>query len=265
MSNKIRYALSGAIIAGAVGTVGYQSNWFSSRNAVTKYATAHTTVVSNKHLSSQKREAIASLIMKQTHASEGLTKQGFVSVPTVGILQPIFDNAYSNKGLNAGANYANRSAVDPTGQNKPVMGDGNYGLASHNFNDGKTGFSALQENLNNDAPYLVNGELKGSNWLNGQSVYLANDDNVFEYRITGQDLVRKDTTEVLNPTSYAKTTIISCLFPSTEYRIITNATLKNKWSWETVPDKVATYFDLAVQKTNAHANWFNPGEEEGNN
>ena len=82
--------------------------------------------------------------MKQTHANEGLTKQGFVSVPTVGILQPIFNNAYTNGGLNAGANYANRSEVDPDGKNKPKMGVGNYGLASHNFNDGITGFSALQ-------------------------------------------------------------------------------------------------------------------------
>ena len=74
-------------------------------------------------------------------------------------------------------------------------------------------------------------------------------------------VVKKGTVSVLNPTNQAKATIITFLFPSTDYRIITNASLVNSWNWQDVPDKVANYFDLTVQKTNAHANWYNPGTE----
>lgn len=171
MSNKLRYSLTGMLILGTIGTIGYKNNWLAVHDSVARYQSEHTPVVSNNHLSISKRESIVERLMKQTHANEGLTKQGFVSMPTVGILQPIFDNSYTNVGLNAGANYTNRSEVDPDGKNKLKMGVGNYGLASHNFNDGITGFSVLQEKLNDDAPYLQDGQLKGSDWLNGQHVY----------------------------------------------------------------------------------------------
>jgi Sortase (surface protein transpeptidase) len=262
---NIRYVLSIVLIVVMVCVLGYQYNWFSSRNAIVKYQTEHTVITSNKHLSLHKRSAIAEKLMYQTQANEGLTKQGFVSIPSVGILQPIFDDAYSTKGLNAGANIANRSQTDPEGKIKPQMGEGNYGLASHNFNDGKTGFSALQQYLNKDEPYLINGKEGSDKWLNGKAVYLANGSKIYKYKITGQTTVTKDDVAVLNPSSTAKVTIISCLFPSTDYRIITNAKLNKTWNWKTAPDQVVTYFDLTMQKTNAHASWFNPGEEEGVN
>lgn len=209
------------------------------------------------------RQKIAQMVMRQ--AQKGLEKQGFVAIPSRYILLPIYNDAYTNQGLDAGADYANRSGVDPLGQQKPVMGQGNYGLAGHNFNDGKTGFSALQESNNRNAPYLKNGRLKGSSWLTGKSVILANATGLYEYEITGQTTVDKTDVNVLNPTDQPSLTIISCLFPSTQYRIVTHAVFKKHESWQAAPQKLIRMFNLRVQNTNAHVNWWNPGVEEGAN
>lgn len=115
-------------------------------------------VDTKKKISLVDRNKIRKQLMRKTQT--GLQKQGFISIPVVGILEPIFDNAYSERGLRAGANYANRTQLVPDGEQVPVMGKGNYGLASHNFDDGLTGFSGLQQNYQDDSPYLVNGKRK---------------------------------------------------------------------------------------------------------
>ena len=267
MEKLIRRVVPAVLVGGVVagGYYGYQENTLNIRGTIQREELKQRVKVSNEKITQPERQAIVDRVMKETHRDEGLHKQGFVSMPLLGILQPIFDNAYSEVGLDAGANYANRTVDDPDGDQVPVMGQGNYGLASHNFNDGKTGFSALQERLNQDAPYLVDGQLKGSDWLNGQPIYMANRSGIYEYKVTGQSLVNKGDTDVLRQTQSPQLTIISCLFPSTQYRIITKASLDKKWEWHNAPDKVVHYFDLTVQKTNAHASWFNPGEEEGVN
>lgn len=145
------------------------------------------------------------------------------------------------------------------------MGQGNYGLAAHNFNDGVTGFSGLQQVINQNAPYISNGQLKGSSWLNGTSVLLANNKGLYQYEITGQDTVKNTDVSVLDPTKNAQLTIISCLFPSTQYRIITHADLKHTYTWENAPQSVVSRFNLQVYNTNARVSWWNPGVEEGAN
>lgn len=217
----------------------------------------------NSDYSLSDRQRIAKMVMR--NASTGYLKQGFVAIPTRSILLPIYNDAYSTGGLNQGANYANRSAEDPNGTHIPVMGQGNYGLAAHNFNDGHTGFSSLQENRNQNAPYLQNGRTGSSTWLRGQKVYLANGTQIYTYTITGQDLVEPSNVSVLNATKQAELTIISCLFPNTNYRIITHATLSGSTTWANASNQTVGYFDLTKQATNAHANWFNPGTEEGAN
>lgn len=203
--------------------------------------------------------------MVMRDASKGLEKQGFVAIPSQNILLPIYNDAYSEKGLNAGANYANRSAVDPEGSKVPIMGQGNYGLAAHNFNDGHTGFSALQQSTNHDSPYLVNGQLKGSSWLNGKTILMANNKGIYRYVITGQTAVSSSQVSVLNPTRQPELTIISCLFPSTDFRIITRAKLRTTYTWRQAPSKYVSEFNLKVRNTNAHVDWWNPGVEEGAN
>ncbi|WP_237667663.1 class A sortase [Weissella confusa] len=231
MSKLIRRVVPAVLVGGVVagGYYGYQENTLNILGTIQHEELKQRVKVSNEKINLSDRQAIVNRMMKETHRAEGLHKQGFVSMPSLGILQPIFDNAYSEVGLDAGANYANRTADDPDGKQVPVMGQGNYGLASHNFNDGKTGFSALQERLNQDAPYLVDGELKGSDWLNGQPIYMANRSGIYEYKVTNQILVNKGDTNVLRQTQSPQLTIISCLFPSTQYRIITKASLDKLW------------------------------------
>ena len=252
------------IILCSISYICYQQNWFDVHNKIVQEIRSHRVVVDdNKKMSLAGRNRIRQRLMRETQA--GLKKQGFVSIPVVGILEPIFNDAYSEKGLQAGANYANRSSVDPTGKQVPVMGQGNYGLASHNFDDGLTGFSGLQQNYQDDSPYLVNGQKKNNNWLNNQAIYLANSDGIFEYRIKQQRLVKADDVSLLDPSQKSQVTIITCLFPSTEYRIITIGQLKKSYTWAKAPGRIINYFDLTKQKTNAHVDWYNPGVEEGVN
>ena len=253
------------VILGSIGYVGYQQNWFGIHNQIVQEIRSRKVQVDDRHkkIYLNKRQQIKQRLMRETQP--GLKKQGFVSVPTVGILEPVFNDAYSEKGLQAGANYANRSREDPTGQKIPVMGQGNYGLASHNFDDGLTGFSGLQQNYQDDEPYLVNGRRQTNDWLNHKAIYLANDDGIYEYRIKQQRLVKSDDVRVLDETKQPQVTIITCLFPSTSYRIITTGYLKHSYSWKKAPNQVMQYFDLTKQKTNAHADWYNPGVEEGVN
>lgn len=154
MEKLIRRVVPAVLVGGVVagGYYGYQENTLNIRGTIQREELKQRVKVSNEKITQPERQAIVDRVMKETHRDEGLHKQGFVSMPLLGILQPIFDNAYSEVGLDAGANYANRTVDDPDGDQVPVMGQGNYGLASHNFNDGKTGFSALQERLNQDAP-----------------------------------------------------------------------------------------------------------------
>lgn len=256
--------LLSVIILYSISYICYQQNWFDVHNKIVQEIRSHRVVVDdNKKMSLVDRKRIRQRLMRETQTD--LKKQGFVSIPVVGILEPIFNDAYSEKGLQAGANYANRSQVDPTGKQVPVMGQGNYGLASHNFDDGLTGFSGLQQNYQNDSPYLVDGRRQKSNWLNKQAIYLANSDGIFEYRIKQQRLVKADDVSVLDPSQKAQVTIITCLFPSTAYRITTIGQLKKSYTWDKAPGHIINYFDLTKQKTNAHVDWYNPGVEEGVN
>lgn len=219
-------------------------------------------------MSKQVRLKIKKMVMR--NAQPGFKKQGFVSIPSVNILEPIYNDAYSAKGLSIGAAVANRSEEDPSGTKMPVMGKGNYGLAAHNFNDGKSGFSPLQEVLNQAKPYLIwhadkTATLAGSDWLNDKHVYLAGPNGVFDYKIVSQKTVSKTQVSVLNQSKDGKLTIISCLFPDTAYRIITTAKLDEKYTWTNAPASVVQNFDLRQHNTNTYAGWYVGGVEEGAN
>lgn len=252
------------IILCSISYIFYQQNWLDVHNKIVQEIRSHKVVVDdNRKMSLIDRNKIRQRLMRETQM--GLKKQGFVSIPVVGIFEPIFNDAYSEKGLQAGANYANRNRIDPTGKQVPIMGQGNYGLASHNFDDGLTGFSGLQQNYQDDSPYLVNGQKKNNNWLNNQAIYLANSEGIYEYRIKQQRLVKADDVSLLDPSQKSQVTIITCLFPSTAYRIITIGQLKKSYTWAKAPGHIINYFDLTKQKTNAHVDWYNPGVEEGIN
>lgn len=208
------------------------------------------------------RRQIRNLIMKQTHP--GLSKKGIISIPSIKILLPVFNSAYSKSGLKAGANFANKSEVDPYGKSQVKLGKGNVGIAAHNFNDGKTAFSALQQNKNRDYPYIYHHHILVNNWLNGNLVYVANANGIYVYKISRQELVSKYDVSILNTTKVPQLTLITCLYPNDHYKIVTKAFLIKKYNWQTAPDKAICPVDLMHKKTNAHVFWWNPGKEEGN-
>ncbi|QOG10914.1 class A sortase [Leuconostoc sp. LN180020] len=245
----------------------YQKNVLNVSDQIRDVVRKNNRAKTNRLIAQDKTSVteIKAMVMREAQKYHQLKKQGFVSIPNQSILLPIYNDAYSNTGLNAGANYANRSQDDPQGEKLPIMGQGNYGLAAHNFNDGHTGFSGLQESTNHDKPYFENGQLKKSCWLNGADVLLANNLGIYRYVIDGQDTVKETDTKILNATQTPKLTIISCLFPAVKYRIITNAKLVNTYTWSHAPKKYIDQFNLKIQTTNAHVNWYNPGVEEGAN
>lgn len=203
-------------------------------------------------------ERIRHQVMRPTHHKEGLSKQGFVSIPAVGILLPIFNQAYSRAGLAAGADYI--AVKDQT----PTMGQGNYALAAHNYDDGRTGFSPLQQYLNKNEPYLVDGKAQEDHWLDQQFIYLANDSGIYAYQIVKQFIVGMDNVHVLEDSEKPTVMIITCLYPNDFYRIVTVGNIKATYTWQNVPDTILNYFDLQVQSTNAYGKQ-NPGIEEGTN
>lgn len=254
------------LLISSLGIFAYHSNVLGIKNLWAKQQVAsQKKVVKKQAQKSVERLAVEKMVMRDQDTQDAFTKIGFVAIPDVSILLPIYNDAYSVTGLNLGADYANKSADDPDGEKEPVMGQGNYGLAAHNFNDGKTGFSALQEKLDENAPYLVDGQTGTSDWLKNKPVYLANADGIYEYRITEQTTMVPTDVAVLNQTPNAQLTIISCLFPNINYRIITHADFVKHYSWQSAPKQMVGYFNLQVQNTNARADWFNPGTEEGAN
>ncbi|AEJ23440.1 sortase (surface protein transpeptidase) [Weissella koreensis KACC 15510] len=268
LHRKTTFVLTTAIllIVGGVGVTAYNADIFDVQAWVTQHRNQYESKqVQKKAVIKVDRTQIKKMVMRDQNKTDKFEKVGFVAIPSQAILLPIYNDAYSVDGLNLGADYANRYAQDPLGKNIPVMGQGNYGLAAHNFNDGKTGFSGLQEDLNNDAPYLVNGQLGESDWLNGQFVYMANEKGIYRYTITNQVAKEETASDVLAPTEKSTLTIVSCLFPTISKRIITQADLTKSYTWEQAPDKIVGYFNLKVQNTNARADWFNPGTEEGAN
>lgn len=265
---KTAIGLSGSLVLLTGFYYGYTTNRLGIKNQVTKEVTRNVVNLVPKELVIKKNERIriAKQIMRETQVHEGIQKQGFISIPKCGILLPIFDNENDYKGLDFGAVYANRSAEDVNGKKKPIFGESNYCLASHNFNDGLTGFSPLQEIISSDYPYLVNGTKSESKWLNGEKIYLANEEMVYEYTIDRQFIVNKTDISVLNSSNTPKVTIITCLYPSDQYRIITSATLTNQYSINSAPTEVINLFDLEKQKTNVYKKFdFNKGIEEGVN
>ncbi|MCO0831650.1 class A sortase [Fructobacillus sp. W13] len=226
--------------------------WVSGQPATSWFKTAPKKVLTQKPgtYSKKQRQEIADAVSREDQKGLGLNKQGYVAMPKLSILMPIYDNAFSKVALDKGANTS-----QDKGQAVPVMGQGNYTLAAHNWDNGYTGFSALQEKLKQNAPYEdAAGHLGTSSWLNGEYIYLANKNGIYRYKIVGQSTVDQDDGTVLSPderiNNKAKLTIVTCLFPDTTKRIITSAEYTDYHSWDKAKSAEVALFDLKKQKTN---------------
>lgn len=225
--------------------------WIQSQPATSKVKQTTNKVLTQKQgkYSKKERQELKAAVAKQDQQGLNLSKQGYVAIPKLSILLPIYDNAYSKVALDKGANTVQKDGP------VPVMGQGNYTLAAHNWDNGYTGFSALQQKLKQNEPYEdSNGKIGTSDWLNGTKIYLANQNGIYTYKVTGQTTVDQNDGSVLNPEDRidgkAKLTIVTCLFPDTTKRIITNAKYSDFVSWDKAKSDELGYFDLQKQKTN---------------
>lgn len=248
MSKWLRWIIALLLLVVALVCAGIWVEHQPTMSPVKQFSKQLTTTSDNNSLSKGQRDKLAQAVMKDDQKGANLNKQGFVAMPSLSILMPVYDNAYSLAALDLGANTANKGTPVPT------MGEGNYTLAAHNWDNGYTGFSAMQQHINQDAPYLVDGKMGGSDWLNGKQIYLANAKGIYTYTVKNQTTVDQNDVSVLDVdarlNNKAKLTIITCLFPNTDYRIITNAQYTDFDSWQSAPSKLVSQFDTSKHKTN---------------
>lgn len=225
----------GLAIGTVIGTGGY---YLYSQNVgnVRQHVVDHQRAVTVDDQTVPDRNTVRDQVVKNDYEKRGWQRLGTIAMPKLSIRLPIYNQPYNAAALKIGAQQIkarkDKTEVDTT------IGTGNFILAAHNYADGKTMFSALQQMANKDAPYLVNNQPGHNAWLNDAKIYLANDRGVYEYRIDDQYTVKKDDLSVLQNTDDAVLNIVTCLYPSDEYRIITHARLVKQWDWQTVPDHV---------------------------
>lgn len=167
---------------------------------------------------------------------------GTVAIPDINICLPVYDQPYNSQALSRGAQQlksVNASKIEVDN----AMGSGNFILVAHNYNDGKSMFSPLQQYINKDAPYLVNGRPAEDHWIDGMNVFMANDKGVYKYKIISQKTISATDTSVRRDSEEPELNIITCLFPSDTYRIDTRAKLVKQWSWNNAPNSALKPFD----------------------
>lgn len=224
----------GLAVGAAIGSGGYYL-YMQDVGNVRQRVVNHQRAVTVDDQTVPNRNAVRDQAVKNDYEQRGWQRLGTIAIPKLSIRLPIYDQPYNAAALKIGAQQIKarkaKTEIDTT------IGTGNFILAAHNYADGKTMFSALQQMANKDAPYLVNDQLGHNDWLNGSKLYLANDRGVYEYRIDDQYTVKKDDLNVLQNTDDAVVNIVTCLYPSDEYRIITHASLVKQWDWQTVPNR----------------------------
>lgn len=184
--------------------------------------------------------------LASTNDVSKLQKRGLISVPSVGIFEPIYNDAYSNYGLKYGANQV----MNNQATSLPNFGINNVVIASHNYSDGKTGFSPLQQNVNRNDPYITNGIAQTNKWLNNKPIYLANSQGVYVYKITEQYIAKLSNRQPLNQSKHAELTLLTCLEPNDSFRLITKAKLIEAYPWDKAPNKIINYFNPKINKMN---------------
>lgn len=157
--------------------------------------------------------------------------EGTVIIPQLSIRENIYSQD-DQQALNKGAEHLANNGI------QFALGQGNLVLAAHNYNDSKSRFSRLQENSNQDYPYLVCNKKGSDSWLNGTIIFIANSKNIFVYQVDDQKTVKADDTNVLDQSNLNELTLITCLFPSDQYRIITHAKQIHAYTWEKTPQSI---------------------------
>lgn len=185
------------------------------------------------------KEEVSKVQETVVDSPDGLQKVGEIAVPKIGILMPIYNQPYNKKALEEGS----QQMATISGQTS-TLGVNNFIVVGHNYTDGHSAFSALQENLNQDQPYLQKGQKSSDDWLNGQQIYVADKNNIYDFQIDRQYLIDESDQRVLQDSKQAEINLITCLEPSDQYRIVTHGVLKQKWNWKQAPLNIVDYFNL---------------------
>lgn len=242
-SKKIIIAIILAMLwIGSIGFFLYSINAFNWRSQIVKQTRAPIrTAQSADTKTIQKIKALAS-----DNDVNKLQKRGLISIPSIGIFEPVYNDAYSDYGLKYGANQV----MNNNATTLPDFGVNNLVIASHNYSNGKTGFSPLQQNVNRNDPYIINGIAKTNHWLDSKPVYLANSQGVYVYQITEQHIAKLSNREPLNQSKHAELTLLTCLEPNDSFRLITKAKLTEAYPWNKAPKTIINYFNPEINQMN---------------
>lgn len=243
----------------------YQANIFDVKETIVRVKRKNIILKINieevkEPMTNIKRKRIHSDLVKPTQTNK--LRQGYISIPSLNILLPIFGDAYDPIALSSGANIFPSGTDGKETLQEQLKKYSVVVLAAHNYNDGVTAFSPLQEHINHNEPYLIDGEIFNNNWLKGRKIYIATSQNVYEYELGTQYLIDGNDLSITNTDTEWPLKLITCLYPSDKYRIVTPAKFINIYTWETVPTDILYLFDLSKQTTNIYNTQF-PGEEEG--
>lgn len=144
-----------------------------------------------------------------------------IAIPELGINMPIV-KGLDNIGLYYGAG---------TTKENQVMGQGNYGLASHHV----FGIQGATNLLFSPLEYAKNG----------QKIYLTDKENVYTYTIANIERIDPHRTDVLDDPKSNDTpivTLITCTDTYAQGRILVQGILTDKTSYDNAPENIKSAF-----------------------
>lgn len=169
---------------------------------------------------------------------KGLVRIGTLCVPELEINVPIYNKPYDEDALKHGVQ---RMAPVKDGKLLGNVDSNNLVLVGHNYGDGRRMFSPLQEGVNQDDSYFKNNEAVKNEWLKGEQAYVATKDGIFVYTIDYQKAVRETDTTARKETKNKVLTLITCLEPDDDHRIVTRANLSMSCAWNTASPQILKY------------------------
>lgn len=247
-SRIIDYGVAIAFITVLVSTgiYAYQRNTFHLKQAVVTSTREPLNTTDVNVEDKIDNSFIKDFVMKNDET--GLSRQGIIAIPDLGILLPIYNKPYDDNALKVGAQQL--KALQNQQETNATMGQGNLILVAHNYTDGKTVFSPLQQTSGQNYPYLIGRRTQDNHWLDNKKIYTANQNGFYEYTIDTQKTIPEYALDVRNDSVNSQINVITCLSPDSSFRIVTHGNKTNQWNYSNVPTQIANYFNLNKQKFN---------------
>lgn len=242
MNNKKSILIVSLLLGVSIINYFYKNNTFYMQNKVLEIKREF--IIKDLPIKEKEVDERIQDIKKQTNSGNRI---GYISIPKLDILLSIYDK---EKDLRKGAVTTGQWDLIKKEKVQPTFGEGNFSLSAHNFNDGVHFFSPLQQHTNSNKPYLVKGKTQENDWLVGEKMYITDGEKIYVYAISKQYLVKKKNIAPIQTMKEHVVTLISCLYPNDEYRIITPCFLETVVYLEEAPLEYVSYFDLSIKKEN---------------